>query len=57
MKQRKRFTTGKHYKDLGVYLGVRETYSVPDKTSKLEHIFNTGVYGVNGAVELKRIKV
>lgn len=57
MKQRKRFTTGKHYKGLGVYLGIRKTYSVPDKTSKTEHIFNTGVYNTNGAVELKRIKV
>lgn len=50
------YTEGKYYRGLGTYLGIRKTF-LPDKTSKLEHIFSTGVYNANGAVELKRLKV
>ena len=53
MKKRK-YLKGKHYKDLGTYLGTRLTYT-QSKTTVKEHIFATGKRDLTGVAILKRV--
>ncbi len=53
------YIKGNYYDGLGQYLGIRKTHYPPVKNKETitEHIFNTGEYDVNGAANLKRIKI
>ena len=55
----KTYTKGEYYDGLGTYIGTRKTHYPPSQNKETvnEHLFNTGEYNINGAANLKRIKI
>jgi len=51
-----KYKEGTYYKDLGIYIGIRLTYT-PHKSYVKEHIFNTTRYDTSETAILKRIKI
>ena len=47
------YNEGQYYDDLGVYLGIRSTYT-QDRTVKTEHLFQCGKHTCGTAI-LKRL--